>query len=79
MKERMFKYFTANSTRRYIDILNEMVSNYNNTRHTSIKMTPAKASMKVNEKVVWMNLYCHQLFFFLSCDLTQNTFPYLYI
>ena len=53
----MFKYFTANSTRRYIDILGEMVSNYNNTRHTSIKMTPAKASLKVNEKTVWMNLY----------------------
>ena len=57
MREKMFKYFTANSTRRYIDILDEMVSNYNDTRHTSIKMTPAKASLKVNEKTVWMNLY----------------------
>ena len=53
----MFKYFTANSTRRYIDILDEMVSNYNDTRHSSIKMTPSKASLKVNEKTVWMNLY----------------------
>jgi hypothetical protein len=53
----MFKYFSANSTRRYIDILGEMVSNYNETRHSSIKMTPAKASMKNNEKAVWMNLY----------------------
>ncbi len=57
MKEKMFKYFSANSTRRYIDVLNDMVSLYNNTKHSSIKMTPVKASMKANEKVVWMNLY----------------------
>jgi len=57
MKEKMYKYFSANSTRRYIDILDEMVSIYNNTRHSSIKMTPTKASSKVNERVVWLNLY----------------------
>ena len=57
MRERMFKYFTANSTRRYIDVLKEMVRSYNETRHSSIKMSPSKASLKVNEKVVWMNLY----------------------
>ena len=27
------------------------------TRHSSIKMTPVKASLKMNEKAVWMNLY----------------------
>jgi hypothetical protein len=57
MKDKMFKYFTANSTRRYIDILDELVRNYNETRHSSIKMTPTKASMKANEKTVFMNLY----------------------
>jgi len=57
MREKMFKFFTANSTRRYINVLDEMVSNYNKTKHSSIKMTPTKASMKVNEKAVFMNLY----------------------
>src|SRR6218665_2020314 len=57
MKEKMFKYFSANSTRRYIDILNDMVDRYNNTRHSSIKMTPVEASKKTNENIVWMNLY----------------------
>ena len=57
MKEKMYKYFSANSTRRYIDVLDEMVSIYNNARHSSIKMTPAKASVKANERVVWLNLY----------------------
>jgi hypothetical protein len=42
MKNRMFKYFTANNTRRYVDVLNDMVSQYNNTKHSAIKMTPVQ-------------------------------------
>ena len=57
MKEKMFKFFSANSTRRYIDILDELVSRYNNTKHSTIKMTPVQASDKKNENRVWMNLY----------------------
>ena len=56
MKEKMFKYFSANSTRKYINVLDEMVNDYNSTRHSSIKMTPVAASDKKNESVVWMNL-----------------------
>ena len=57
MKERMFKYFTASSTRKYVDVIGEMVDNYNTTRHSSIKMTPIAASEKKNERIVWFNLY----------------------
>lgn len=57
MKEKMFKYFSANSTKRYVDVLDEMVNRYNNTKHSSIKMTPVAASDKKNESVVFMNLY----------------------
>ena len=57
MKEKMFKYFSANSTRKYIDVLDSMVEQNNNTRHSSIKMTPAQASLKKNENKVWLNLY----------------------
>jgi len=53
MKERMFKYFSANSTRRYIDILDDLVDRYNNTKHSSIKMTPVEASKKTNERKVF--------------------------
>ena len=42
MKEKMFKYFTANSTNEYIDILQDLVKQYNNTKHSSIKMTPVE-------------------------------------
>ena len=52
----MFKYFSANSTRN-IDILDEFVNSYNNTVHSSIKMTPTEASKRENENKVWRNLY----------------------
>ena len=43
MKNIMWKYFTANNTQRYIDILTSMVEKYNNTYHRSIKLTPSDA------------------------------------
>ena len=42
----MFKYFTAQSTRRYIDVLPDLVHGYNNTVHRSIKMAPANVTKK---------------------------------
>ena len=57
MKEKMWKYFTTNSTKVYINVLPDLVREYNNTRHSSIKMTPVKASKKENELRVWRNLY----------------------
>ena len=56
MKEKMWKYFSANSTNVYIDVLPDLVKEYNNTRHSSIKMTPVKASKKENEHRIWRNL-----------------------
>ena len=61
MKEKMWKYFTGNNTNIYIDILPDLVKDYNNTRHSSIKMTPVKASKKENELTVWRNLYPEHL------------------
>ena len=36
----MFKYFSANNTRKYVHVLDLLVDQYNNTIHSSIKMTP---------------------------------------
>ena len=44
MKEKMWTYFTANSTRVYIDVLDKLVQQYNSTKHASIKRTPVEAS-----------------------------------
>ena len=57
MKEKMWKYLTANFTNVYMNVLSDLVKEYNNTRHSSIKMTPVKASKKENELRVWRNLY----------------------
>ena len=57
MKEKMFKYFTANNTNKYIDVLNDFVDKYNNTRHSSIKMTSVEASKKTNATTDYRNLY----------------------
>ena len=57
MKEKMFKYFTDYNTNKYIDVLPELVEDYNNTVHSSTKLTPTDASKEENELKVWSNLY----------------------
>ena len=57
MKEKMFKYFTDNNTNKYIDVLPKLVKDYNNTVHTSTKLTPVEASKEENELKVYRNLY----------------------
>ena len=57
LKKKMFKYFSANNTRKCIDVLDLLIEQYNNTIHSSIKMTPFEASREVNKNKVWRNLY----------------------
>jgi hypothetical protein len=54
LKGRMFKYFTSKGTRRYIDILQDLVDAYNSSYHRSIKMRPIDAN---DSKVLFKNLY----------------------
>ena len=61
MKEKMWKYFTDNNTYTYMDVLPELVEDYNNTVHSSTKFTPVEASKKKNELNVWRNLYPDRL------------------
>ena len=57
IKEKMFKYFSANNTRKFVDVLDLHVDQYNNAIHSSTKITPKEASRKENENKVWRNLY----------------------
>ena len=57
LKSRMYKYFTENETRRWIDIIQQLVTGYNNTFHSVIKMTPIEASKPENTETVWWNIY----------------------
>ena len=53
----MWKYFTANNTQKYIDVLPGMVEKYNSTYHRSIKLKPTDARKPANYKRVHNALY----------------------
>jgi hypothetical protein len=57
LKNKMNKYFTANHTKQWKDVLPLLVKNYNNSYHRSIKMTPTEASLETNQEKVYQNLY----------------------
>ena len=57
IKTKMWKQFTVQGNTVYLDILPEILKQYNNTKHSSIKMTPVEASKKKNEITVYFNLY----------------------
>ena len=56
LKEKLWRYFTYKNTRRYIDVLNDIVFAYNHTFHRSIGQTPASVN-KTNQEQVWQSLY----------------------
>lgn len=41
LKQLMYKYFTHRNTKRYINVLQDLLNVYNNTVHSTIKMKPA--------------------------------------
>ena len=57
IKTKMWKQFTVQGNTQYLDMLPKLVKQYNNTKHSSIKMTPIEASKKKNEGTVYLNLY----------------------
>ena len=57
IKTEMWKQFTVQGNTMYLDTLPKLVKQYNNTKHSSIKMTPIEASKKKNQGTVYFNLY----------------------
>src|SRR6266516_4111448 len=49
LKEIMWKRFTAENIRNWIDMLDKLMHGYNNKIHSTTGMTPVKASKKQNE------------------------------
>ena len=46
IKTKMWKQFTVQGNTMYLDMLPKILKQYNNTKHSSIKMTPIEASKK---------------------------------
>ena len=52
IKDKIYKYFSANNARKFVDVLDLLVDQYNNTIHSLIRITPKEASCKENENKV---------------------------
>lgn len=58
MKKMIYLYLDKNQSDRYIDVLQDIVKSYNNTYHSTIKMSPSEVN-EGNLKIVLKNLYGH--------------------
>ena len=56
--ERVWRYMQHHNTFTYVDILPDIVNNYNSLRHGSTKFAPKDVN-PMNEMEVWLNLYGH--------------------
>ena len=56
LKTKMWRYFTAKKTMRYIDVLPELVYSYNHSVHRSIKARPVDVTAE-NETKIWHTLH----------------------
>lgn len=46
LKNRMWRYFTFSRSKRYVDILQQLVQSYNKSYHRTIKTTPASVTLE---------------------------------
>ena len=61
IKTQLWKYFTANGTHKYIDIIQALIDRYNSTKHRSIGFTPTDARKSSNHQQVFKNLYSEKV------------------
>lgn len=57
IKAKMWKQFTVQNNTVYLKILPEILKKYNNTKHSTTKMTPVEASKKKNRGTVYFHTY----------------------
>lgn len=57
IRNKMWKQFKVQDNTKKKIYYHKIVNEYNNTKHSSIKMTPVKASKKSNEGTIFLNLY----------------------
>ena len=61
LKERIERFFTENKSKRWIDILENFVTNINNSVNRTIGIPPSQVSLENAEKI-WKKLYPKQEF-----------------
>ena len=53
---RIYRYFTKNNSRRFVDALPHILASYNKTRHSSTGLPPNRVD-KTNQERVWLKLF----------------------
>lgn len=56
LKSRMWRYFTQNNTRRYLEVLPDLVKAYNNSKHRTIGTEPVNVTL-ANQTKIWKKMY----------------------
>ena len=56
LRSRMWRYFTANGTERYVDVLQQLTDGYNATPHSAHGYAPKDVNV-MNAEQVWRKLY----------------------
>lgn len=54
------KYLTYNNTKRFVDVLPDLVNSYNNSVHSATKMKPSSVNEN-NQMLAWMNAFGKKL------------------
>ena len=57
LKNRIWTYFTANDTKRYVNVLPDIVDSYNHTKHRSTGMQPADIDNEQAAQKSWRALF----------------------
>ena len=60
IKTWMWKYFSSNNTKKYVDILDKLITRYNNTKHRAIGCTPLVARQPSSYQCIFNSLYGHE-------------------
>ena len=60
LKSKIWRYFTAKETRRYIDVLPKLLISYNSSYHRTIGMSPISVT-KAKEPKLWWRMYGHHM------------------
>ena len=58
----MWKMFSANNNTVHYDEIDDLLENYNNSFHRSVRMSPTEASKITNSKRVFANLYPDEIY-----------------
>ncbi len=56
LKTRMFRYFNSQGSHRWVDVLQDLINGYNNSKHRSTSFAPNDVST-TNESIVRKNLF----------------------